>query len=70
MLLHVKDAMNCDFKSVMIRTVRTDVVVPAIVHYQGLPYIEQLWIAFGTSKDFRYIPIHEIALSLCPQMAK
>ena len=25
MLLHIKDAMNCGFKSVMIRTVDTDV---------------------------------------------
>ena len=31
MLLHGKDAMNCGFKSVTIRTVGTDVAVPAIV---------------------------------------
>ena len=36
----------------------------------GLPNIEQLWIAFGTGKDFRCIPIHDIASALCPQMAK
>ena len=41
MLLHVKDAMNCGFKSVMIRTVDTDVVVLAVAHFQGLPTIEQ-----------------------------
>ena len=70
MLLHVKDAMNCGFKSVMIRTVDTDVVVVAVALFQGLPNIEQLWIAFGTCNDFRYIPIHEIASALCPQMAK
>ncbi len=34
------------------------------------PNIEQLWIAFGTCNDLRYIPIHEIASALCPQMAK
>ena len=66
MLLHVKDAMNCGFKSVMLRTVGTNVVVLAIAHFQGLPNIEQLGIAFGTSNDFRYIPIHEIASALCP----
>lgn len=70
MLLHVKDAMNCGYKSVMIRTVDTDVVVLAVAHFQDLPNIQQLWIAFGTGKDFRYIPIHEIASALCPQMAK
>ena len=60
-LLRVKDAMNCGFKSVMIRTVDTDVAVLAVAHFQGLPNIEQLWIAFGTGNDFRYIPIREIA---------
>ena len=30
----------------------------------------QLWIAFWTGKDFRYIPIHEISSALCPQLAK
>ena len=70
MLLRVKDAMNCGFKSLMIRTVDTDVVALAVAHYQGLPNTEQLWISFGTGKDFRYIPIHAIASALCPQMTK
>ena len=70
MLLRVKDAMNCGFKTVMIRTVDTYVVVLAVAHFQGLPHIVQLWIAFRTGKDFRYIPIHEIASALYPQMAK
>ena len=56
-------------KSVMIRTVDTYVVVLAFAHFQGLPHIVQLWIAFRTGKDFRYIPIHEIASALCPAMA-
>ena len=54
----------------MIRTVDTDVVVLAAAHFQGLPNIEQLWIAFETGRDFRHIPIHEIASAICPQMAK
>ena len=70
MLPHVKDAVNCGFKSVMIRTVDTDVVVLAVARFRGLPNIVQLWISFGTGKDFRYIPIHEIASALCRQMAK
>ena len=40
--------MNCGFKSVIIRTVDTDVVVLAVAHFQGLPNIELLWIAFRT----------------------
>ena len=35
-LLHVKDAMNSGYKDVMIRTVDTDVVVLAVVHFQNL----------------------------------
>ena len=49
MLVHVKDT-----KSVMIRTVDTDIVVLTAAYFQGLPNLEQLWIAFVTSKDFRY----------------
>ena len=62
--------MNCGLKSVTIRTVGTYVVVVAVAHFSGFTNIEQLWIAFGTSKDFRYIPIHEIAITRCPQIAK
>ena len=35
MLLHIKDTMNSGFKSVMIRTVDADVVLPAVAHFQG-----------------------------------
>ena len=66
MLLHVKDPMNCGLKSVTIRTVGTDVVVVAVAHFQGLQTLSNS----GPSKDFRYIPIHEIAITLCPQIAK
>ena len=65
-----RHGMNCGFKSVMLRRVGTNVVVLAIAHFQGLPNIEQLRIAFGTGEDFRYIPIHEIVYALCSQMAK
>ena len=44
--------------------------MPAVAHFWGLPNIEQLWIAFGTGQDSRYIPIHAIASALLPQMAK
>ena len=54
-------SFDSGFKSLVIRTVDTDVVVLAVAHFQGLPNVEQLWIAFVTGKDFRYIPIPEIA---------
>ena len=69
MLLHIKDTMNSGFKSVMIRTVDTYVVVLAVAHSHSLPNVEQRWITFGTGKDYKYIPIHDIASALCPQMA-
>ena len=69
MLRHIIDTMKSGFKSVMIRTDDTDVVVLAVALFHGLPNVEQLWRAFGTDKDFRYIPIHEIASAICPQMA-
>ncbi len=31
--------------------------------------IDELWVVFGTSKTFRYIPAHEIACSLGNRMA-
>ena len=34
--LYIKDTMNSGFKSVMIRTVDTDVVVLHVAHFQGL----------------------------------
>ena len=30
----------------------------------------ELWVAFGTGKKFRYIPAHEIAVSLGPDMSQ
>ena len=65
-----EDPMNCGLKTVTIRTVDTDVVVLAVAHFQGLLNIQQLWIAFGTGKEFKYIPIHKIASAICPQFAK
>ena len=61
---------NCGLKTVTIRTVGTAVVVLAAAHFQGVPNIEQLWIAFGTGKEFKCIPIHKIASAICPQFAK
>ena len=70
MFLHVQGAMNSGFKSVMISTVDTDVVVLAVAHFQDFSKFEEFWIAFRTGKDFRYIPVHEISSALCPQMVK
>ena len=61
--------MNSGYKDAIIRTVVTDVVVLAVAYFQDLENIGNLWIAFGTGKDFRYIPVHELARSIGPDTA-
>ncbi|XP_016112345.1 sodium- and chloride-dependent GABA transporter 3-like [Sinocyclocheilus grahami] len=50
--------MEAGFKKITLCTVDTDVVVLAIAHVSELD-IEELWVAFGTGKNFRYIPANE-----------
>ena len=44
----------------------TDVVVLAVAAAAK----QELWVAFGTGQHFRYVPIHEIAVSLGPQKSQ
>ncbi|KAK3857508.1 hypothetical protein Pcinc_036237, partial [Petrolisthes cinctipes] len=48
----------------------TDVVVLAVMVAQALPCMDELWMDFGTGKNYCYIPAHEIAASLSPQKAR
>ena len=45
----------------------TDVVVLAVANEAILGPVET-WIGFGTGKDFHYIPVHEIAAKLHPNV--
>ena len=63
--LHCLDASKKGHNKIMIRTVDTDVVVLAISTFQELA-LEELWVAFGTRNNFRYLPIHYYAVSLGP----
>ena len=65
MFLHAKDAAVNGSDSIMIVSSDTDVVVIGISVFAQLD-VEQLWIAFGKGKDFRWIPIHDIAKTLGP----
>lgn len=47
----------------------TDVVVLAVSVVQSLGDTE-LWVGFGTGKNFRHIAAHEIAHSLGPEKAR
>ena len=51
---------------VLIRAVDTDVFVLAVAQMQRIPD-KELWLAFGTGKQFRYLPIHDIVRSLGPE---
>ena len=50
-------------KKMIIRTADTDVVVLAISVVEEIK-VEELWVAFGTGKHFRYNAAHAIASSL------
>lgn len=63
LLLHCADAVSQGFESICIRTVDTDVVVIAMTVFKKLG-VAQLWVAFGTGKNFTYVPIHEIVESI------
>ncbi|KAG0715349.1 hypothetical protein GWK47_012116 [Chionoecetes opilio] len=65
-MVHVADAVRQGFHKILVRTVDTDVVVLAVATVQQLGRLE-LWIAFGSGKNFHYIPAHEICASLGPQ---
>ena len=69
MLLHVTHAAQHGRHQVLIRTVDTDVVVLAVFAITYLPAGCELWVAFGTSKSFRYMAANQIAVSLGPEMS-
>ncbi len=67
LLLHVADAVQKGFRKVCVRTVDTDVMVLAVSMFHRISP-EELWIAFGTGSNFRYIPVHEIAAAMDPRV--
>jgi hypothetical protein len=62
-LLHAAHAVKKGHTKVLIRTVDNDVVVLDVAYTQRLG-IQELWVAFGVGKHFRYIPVHQIATDL------
>lgn len=65
----VHDAQHGHHK-IQIRTVDSNVVVLAVMVAHTMPDEDELWIAFGTGKAFRYLPAHEISASLGPEKAR
>ena len=69
MILHLADAVSKDFQKILLRTVDTDVVVLSVAAAATLD-IQALWVAFGTGKNFRYMPIHENVASIGPSKSQ
>ena len=66
-VIHVYDALERGAKTVMVCTVDTDVVVILISQYHKIvsQYSEaEIWVAFGTSKQFRYYSINHVCANL------
>ena len=42
----------------------TDVVVLTVMVAETLSAADEIWLAFGTGKNFRYLAAHQIAASL------
>ena len=69
LLLHAFHCSKTGSKTVLIRTVDTDVVALAVAAFQELN-LDHIWIAFGTGRHFRYIPAHSIATGIGDSKAK
>ena len=66
--VHMMDAIEEGQSKFLIRTVDSDVVVLAVAMMQKVK-VEEIWVAFGTGKRFKYIAIHELHHSLGPRKA-
>jgi len=55
---------------ILIHTVDTNVVILSVYVAQVLGSEYELWLAFETGKQFRYLPAHEIANTLGPDKAQ
>ena len=66
LFLHVADAVKKGYMKLLVRTVDTDVVVVAIATLNRTKP-DELWVVLGTGGHFRFISIHEVAVSVGPR---
>ncbi|GFS11780.1 ATP-binding cassette transporter sub-family A, partial [Elysia marginata] len=66
MMVHVTNAVHRGCKKIQIKRADTDLAVLIVSTISELGGGLELWVAFGTGKDFRLIAVHEIAESLGP----
>lgn len=67
--MHACHAAQNGHQKIMTQTVDTDVVVLAVSVVRSLGDTE-LWVAFGTRKNFRHIAANKIAQSLGPEKTR
>ena len=63
------DATHSGYKRIILHSYDSDVIIIAISCVQDL-CLEELWIAFGSGKIFRYIPAHSIARTMGPEKSR
>lgn len=63
LLLHSQHAAARGCAKIIISSTDTDVIVITVSCYRHIK-VDQLWIAFGKGKEFRWAPVHEIACAL------
>ena len=63
LILHAADCVCNGYERVLVQTVDTDVLVLAVANFSEM-HAAELWVAFGTGKHFKMIPVHEIANNL------
>lgn len=68
-ILHIQDMACSGWKTVMLCTSDTDVVILALSYFQMFNSLglTELWIQFGAGKNLKYIPIHSLCLKLKQQ---
>lgn len=63
LLLHAKHASKAGHKSIIIKTLDSDVVVLALHAFPKL-LLSHLWVEYGVGKHKRFLPIHQYAEKL------
>ena len=66
-MLHVADMARNRLKKVGLSTNDTAVLVINVAFFHK---VQAFWLAFGTGRNFRYIPVHTIARHLGQEKCK
>ena len=68
--LHLYNAMKNGARSILVRTVDSDVIVILVGLFSNFHPDTSVWVAYGTGKFFRYYNINTIFQALGPEKSK